>query len=133
MKTKEITIAGKQVSLAYCYATEIGFTDIADTGIENIDTANPKHILALIMSAILAYYEGKKQDCPIESNALMYESDPSEITAAFISVLELRNQWYKLSATDTEASASESASTASDSAPVSDASPSESEEQEKNA
>jgi len=130
MKTKEITIAGKQVSLAYCYATEIGFTDIADTGIENIDTANPKHILALIMSAILAYYEGKKQDCPIKSNALMYESDPSEITAAFITVLELRNQWYKLPATETtvsEASASESTD------PVSDASPSESEEQEKNA
>ena len=96
MKTKTITIAGKQVNLAYCYDTEIGFCDISETGIENIDITNPKHVIALIMAAILAYYEGKKEECPIKDSEIMYDADPSEITDAFVAVMELRLAWYKL-------------------------------------
>ena len=96
MKTKTITIAGKLVNLAYCYATEIGFCDITETSIANIDTTNPKHVIALIMAAFLAYYEGKKEECPIKASEIMYNADPSEITDAFIAVMELRLAWYKL-------------------------------------
>lgn len=98
MKTKEVTLCGKQVNLAYCYATEIGFNDIAEASIENIDTSNPKHILSLIMAAMLAYYEGKQEECTITNNELMFEAEPQEITAAFVAVLELRMAWYKLPA-----------------------------------
>jgi len=96
MKTKEITIAGKQVNLSYCYATEIGFTDIAETSLDKIDTSNPKHIIALIMASILAYYQSKGEESPIKDNELMFNAEPEEITTAFVSVLELRMDWYKL-------------------------------------
>ena len=129
MKTKDITICGKPVTLAYCYATEIGFCDIAETGIENIDTTNPKHVIALIMAAILAYYECKKEECPIKDSYIMYDADPSEITNAFVAIMELRLAWYKLPAVEqkNDADVPEASPAA-----VSEASPSDNEDSEKN-
>ena len=72
---EEITLAGKPVTLGYCYATEIAYKDMADEDIAAIiqDTiaavnAKParmpdtKRSIYLVMAAIVAYYESMKEE-----------------------------------------------------------------------
>ena len=40
MKTKEIKIAGKDVTLAYCFGTEIGYKMLTDEEIQNLENLN---------------------------------------------------------------------------------------------
>jgi hypothetical protein len=55
MTTKTIKIANKEVTLAYCYATEIAFQRYTGTGLENFDATNSEHVVYLVLSAVLAY------------------------------------------------------------------------------
>ena len=70
MITKEITICGKQVTLAYCYATEISYKilsdeDIIDFGQEVIEKIQHEQMpdirktIFLILASMNAYYESK--------------------------------------------------------------------------
>jgi hypothetical protein len=106
MKAKEVTIAGKTVALAYCYATEIAFSDYTGQDINqfiaslmpdddgNIPTTDPKKVLYAILSAALTYAENMEQECPIKDTDLMYSAKPGELIEAFTAVIELRNEWY---------------------------------------
>lgn len=119
MKKKKVKIAGKQVWLAYCYATELAFYDMTDTDINDFfkeffspnkeeDEEEKKkkesHKLKLILYAIFAaafsYSESVEKDCEIDHKTLMFHAKPAEITDAFACVIELRNEWYKLPSDD---------------------------------
>ena len=107
MITKEITIGGKSVTLAYCYATEISYKLLSDEDINifmtevyecmNDDIQRMPDIrktIFLILAAISAYYESKGEELPIDDKTLMYECKPEELGTALGVVLGLRGQFY---------------------------------------
>ena len=78
MITKEITIAGKPVTLGYCYATEIAYKDLSGEDITTIlqetlaaVNAEPprmpdtKRSIYLVLAAVMAYYQSNDDDAPI--------------------------------------------------------------------
>ena len=118
MKTKEITICGKQVTLAYCYATEIIYKDI--TGEDLIDYVknaiasiskekdpDAKQTLSAILSLAMAYdqwkvEDGKEAQQQLTLKELMNEAQPAEIGMAMLAVIDLRGQFYHVSKSDEE-------------------------------
>lgn len=109
MKTKEITIAGKTVTLAYCFGTEIGYKMLTDEDIhpfitEAIVAINEKparmpdlrKTIFLIIACATAYYESKGQESPLEDKDLMYNAEPTEIGLALGTVLNLYAEFYHL-------------------------------------
>lgn len=98
MKTKEITICGKQVMLAYCFATELSFKNFTGENIEDLKVTNPEHVIYLILSAIASYYQSKEYEdekkAPIVDSDLMYNATPKELVSAANDVMELRAEWY---------------------------------------
>lgn len=118
MKTKEITICGKQVTLAYCYATEIIYKDI--TGEDLIDYVkhaiasiskekdpDAKQTLSAILSLSMAFDQWKEEDGKeaqqqLTLKELMNEAQPAEIGMAMLAVIDLRGQFYHVSKSDEE-------------------------------
>lgn len=98
MTTKTINIAGKEVTLAYCYATEIGFRKYTGESIDNFDANNPEHVLYLIISSIVAWSQSKGVEPVIKDEELMYEAKPSELVAALTEIFKLRAEWYEIPA-----------------------------------
>lgn len=96
MKKKEITLCGKPVTLAYCFATEIAFQKYTGVGLDKFDAMNPEHVIYLILAAMLPYYEAEKQEAPIKDTDLMYQATPAELTTALTEVFTLRNEWYEV-------------------------------------
>lgn len=104
MKKKKVKIAGKQVWLAYCYATEIIFNDLTGEDISEFfkevftskEKTNPKKLLYAILACAIAYAQGTQTEDALDDKALMYEAKPSELIEAFKVVVELHNDWYKL-------------------------------------
>lgn len=105
MITKEITICGKQVTLAYCYATEISYKilsdeDIIDFGQEIVEKIQHEQMpdirktIYLILAAMNAYYESKGEKAPVSDKELMYECTPQEIGQALGVIIGLRSQFY---------------------------------------
>jgi len=107
MITKEITIGGKPVTLAYCYATEISYKLLSDEDInafmQEVNkclTAEPQRMpdirktIFLILAAVSAYYESRGEELPIDDKELMYECKPDELGTALGVVLGLRGQFY---------------------------------------
>lgn len=96
MKTKEITICGKQVMLAYCFATELAFKNFTGLEIEEFDPTNRDHIIYMILSAIAAYYQKREEDAPIKDTDLMYNASSKEIIKTLNEVFKLKADWYEL-------------------------------------
>ena len=105
MITKEITICGKQVTLAYCYATEIsykilsnediiGFSQEIVDKIQHDQMPDIKKTIFLILASMQSYYESKGEQCPITDKELMYECPPLEIGKALGTVIALRSEFY---------------------------------------
>lgn len=107
MSKKEITLCGKQVTLAYCYATEIVFKelsnqDIADFMIE----AGPqiqakkmpdaKKVVFLIIAALMSHYQSIGEETPIEDKDIMYRAKFKEIGNALGVVIGLRAEFYHI-------------------------------------
>ena len=103
--TKEITICGKQVTLAYNYATEISYKilsdeDIIDFGQEIVEKIQQDQMpdirktIFLIVASMQSYYESKGEQCPITDKELMYECTPQEIGVALGTIIGLRSQFY---------------------------------------
>ncbi len=104
MITKEVTICGKQVTLAYCYATEIAFKnlcnedmfDYAKHAIESIQAERDPDIektIYAIIASMMAYYEDKDK-APIKDTDLMKEAKPVEIGTAMLAILSMRAEFY---------------------------------------
>lgn len=107
MKKKEITLAGKQVTVAYCYATEIAYKDLSGQDLADFmgevgeaiaanKMPDVKKSIFLLVAAIMSYYETKKEDAPIRDAQIMTEATPLEMGAAIGSVLNLRSEFYAL-------------------------------------
>lgn len=96
MEKRDITICGKTVTVAYCFATEIGFRNYTSTPIEGFDGNNPEHIAYLILAAITANYQCEGTDAPVTDKELLYDSKPEEIIDALTAIFDLRAMWYKM-------------------------------------
>lgn len=111
MKQNEVTIAGKQVHLGYCYATEIAYKDYTGEDIREFmqeaflaindqpqRMPDTKKTTYLILSAIVAYYESVQKQAPVKDSDLLYNATPQEIGTALGVVITLWSQFYALPA-----------------------------------
>lgn len=107
MSKKEITLCGKKVTLAYCYATEIAFKDLSDQDITDFmieavpqiqDQKMPsaKNVTHLIVASMMSYYESKDEKMPIEVKDIMYQATASEIGNALGVIIGLRAEFYHI-------------------------------------
>ena len=104
---EEITIAGKPVTLGYCYATEIAYKDLSGEDIaaiiqETIACVNAqparmpdaKRSIYLVLSAVMAYYQSQDEDAPIKDTDLMIETTPIELGKAIGTIINLWAKFY---------------------------------------
>lgn len=109
MLTDTTTIAGKEVTLAYCYATEIAYKELTDTDIADfiptIEQAfktnrlpDIKATTSLIMSAHMAYMQAQGKDTAddITFNDFVCDATPTEIATALGKVLVLYAKFYHI-------------------------------------
>lgn len=108
MIQKEITLLGKQVTLAYCFGTEISYKLLADqectefvrevlAGLaqETPKMPDTRKSIYLIMSAMTAYYESQSQQNPIEDKELIFHASPKEIGTAIGTIASMYIEFYK--------------------------------------
>ena len=98
MTTRKITIAGKEVTLAYCYATEIAFRKYTGVAIDQFDAQNPEHVLYIIISAIIAWSQSRGEEPAIKDDELMYNAKPQELIDTLTEIFKLRAEWYEVPA-----------------------------------
>ena len=98
MKTKEITLCGQKVMVAYCFATEGKFYRKVGTNIESADFSDPDQTKAAILAGVETYYKGQEpeQDSPINGKDIEYKSKPNELVEALKAVLTTRAEWYEI-------------------------------------
>lgn len=107
MLTKEITLCGKVVTLAYCYATEIAYKDISDENIADYikeavaciqkeTDPDVKHTIFAILACMLAYYQSRDEDSPLTDTDLMNDAKPAELGTAIFTIIGLRMDFYKV-------------------------------------
>lgn len=105
MKEATIKIAGKEVKVAYCYATEILFSDytgqefsefIKEAVVDKNTQSSSKKVLYAILSAIIAYSQSKNEDAAVIDNDIMFNAQPQEIIDAFTTIISLYNDWYQI-------------------------------------
>lgn len=109
MITEKITIAGKPVTLGYCYATEIAYKDMSGEDITAIlqETAacvnaqparmpDVKRSIYLVLAAATAYYESKEKASPIEATDLMNDTTPIELGTALGTIITLWAKFYNI-------------------------------------
>lgn len=109
MITEKITLAGKSVTLGYCYATEIAYKDLSGEDITAIlqETAtavnaqpprmpDAKRSIHLVLAAIIAYYESIKKEAPIKDSELMNETSPVELGNALGTIINLWAKFYNI-------------------------------------
>lgn len=96
MKTKEITLCGKQVTVAYCYATEIAFRNFTGLNIDEFDHKNPEHYVYLFLASIQAYNLAMDTKSEIQDSDIMYSAKPEEIICGIKSIFELKADWYNI-------------------------------------
>lgn len=108
MKIRQITIAGKEVNIAYCYGTEIAFKNFS--GIDFVEfvkqsegVASPQLVLYAILAAVTAYDQGTdSKQTQLTDKDIMFKADPKELLGALTAVMELRNEWYQIPAGEPE-------------------------------
>ena len=109
MIREEITLAGKPVTLGYCYATEIAYKELSGEDITDIiqETAacvnaqpprmpDAKRSIYLVLAAVMAYYESKGEDAPIKDTDLMNDTTPLELGTALGTIINLRAKFYNI-------------------------------------
>lgn len=96
MKKDIIIIGGKEVGVAWCEATEIAFYKYTSKGVSEFDANNPEHVLYLILSAVLAYYQHRREEAPIKSDDLLYDTTAAERGKAMEVISNLITEWYKI-------------------------------------
>ena len=105
MLQKEITLCGRQVTLAYCYATEIAYKDLSDENIADYikeavaciqQETDPdvKHTIYAILACMLAYYQSRGEEAPLTDTDLMNDAKPAELGTAIFTIIGLRMDFY---------------------------------------
>ena len=120
MKTKTINICGKDVTLAYCYATEISYKMLSDEDINDFVqeviaalNADPQRMpdikksVLFIIAAAMAYAESRGDKCPVADKDLMYHATPDELGTALGTVIALRMEFYHVPTDEAEAARKE--------------------------
>lgn len=124
MVQQTIQLCGKDITLGYCFATEINYTNLTDgdnapryiaeaanklDAIQKGSTEVPdvKKAIYLILSAALAYYTSKDEEMPLVDKELMFDGNPTEIWTALGTVILLYGQFYHLITAEAEAAAKE--------------------------
>lgn len=125
MVQQTITICGKEVTLGYCFATEINYTNLTkgDSVPRYISEAAAKmdaiskgkgtevpdveKAIYLILAAELAYYGSKGEEIPLVDSDLMYADNPTDIYTALGTIILLYGQFYKLIPSEAEQAAKE--------------------------
>ena len=108
MVQQSITLCGKDVHLAYCYATEISFKLLAEEDIHAFMqqagqlatqgiVPDVRKSFYLILAAASAYYEAKGEEMPITDKDLMNDCDPQDFGSALKAVVEMYAEFYKVS------------------------------------
>lgn len=104
---KTVRINGKDVVMRYCAATETGYEQISGKssdifsphrmgdGIEPSKAALEDY-LKLAISAIVAAYSRKGEEAPVTGDYIIYDATPKEINDLIMTVVALRNEWYKV-------------------------------------
>jgi hypothetical protein len=106
MITKEITLCSRQVTLAYCYATEIAYKDLADEdmldyakhALESIQAQRDpdiKRTILAIIASMMAYYEDADK-APVKDSDIMKEATPVELGTALGTIITLWAQFYNI-------------------------------------
>ena len=109
MKKSEITIAGKAVTLCYCYATEIAFKTLAERDINDFwleavpqlreqRMPDVRQTIYLLLASITAYYNSLEEQAPVTDKDLMNEATPTELGTALGTVMRLRGEFYAVPA-----------------------------------
>ena len=106
---EEVTLAGKPVTLGYCYATEIAYKDLLGEDIPSIiqetiaavnaqpaQMPDAKRSIYLVLAAIIAYYESKGEDAPIKDTDLMNDTTPIELGKALGTIINLWAKFYNI-------------------------------------
>ena len=106
---EETTLAGKPVTLGYCYATEIAYKDLSGEDIaaiinETIHAINAqparvpdtKRSIYLVLAAVMAYYHSKDEDAPIKDTDLMNDTTPLELGIALGTFINLWAKFYNI-------------------------------------
>ena len=104
MVTKEITLCGKQVTLAYCYATEIGYKILEGEEVSEFfkhvaqsfkDAKDPdtQKTLHAIQAFMVAFYE-KPKYLPLTDRDMLRDLMPSEFAEAIMTMGQLREEFY---------------------------------------
>ena len=120
MKTKTINICGNDVTLAYCYGTEISYKILANEDINDFVqevvaalNAEPQRMpdikksVLLIIAAAMAFSESKGEKSPIADEDLMYRATPDELGTALGTVIALRMEFYHVPTDEAEAAKKE--------------------------
>ena len=113
MITKEITIVGKQATLAYCFATEVGYKYLSDQDITDFfyeaaaavksnRMPDTHKTLLLICASITSFYESKGEKAPVTDKDIMYCASPEELADALRAITDLRAQFYRVPAGEPE-------------------------------
>jgi len=106
---EEITLAGKPVTLGYCYATEIAYKDLSGEDVTailqeavNSINAQPPHMpdakrsIYLVLAAVTAYYQSKDEDAPIKDTDMMNDTTPLELGTALGTIINLWAKFYNI-------------------------------------
>lgn len=107
MKKETIKFIGKDITLAYCYATEIAYKDMADedisvfiqeifTSTQKGEMPDVKKSVFLILASMTAYYESVKEKAPIKDIDIMSEATPVEFGTALATVINLWKAFYNV-------------------------------------
>ena len=106
MITKKIEILGKEVTLAYCYATEIAYKDLsgeelplfiasAVNNLANNRMPDIKQALFAIIASMMPVYQTADEE-PIKDTDLMNDADPREIGTAIGTLINLYAEFYHI-------------------------------------
>ena len=109
MITREVTLCGKQVTLAYCYATEIAYKDLTNEDIikyiryaieciQSKEDPDIKQSVFAIVACMIAYSQSKnEEETPVTDKELMLHMSPLELGKAVLAIISMRLEFYKVS------------------------------------
>ena len=108
MITREVTLCGKQVTLAYCYATEIAYKDLTNEDIikyiryaieciQSKEDPDIKQSVFAIVACMIAYAQSKdEEETPVTDQELMLQMSPLELGKAILAIISMRLEFYKV-------------------------------------
>ena len=113
MTEKKINICGQEVKICYCAATENAFENITGKSIsvfvptfgkdENGNTIITEPAKAMTgdwmflgIGGIIAAYSKNNQEPPIDTNKVLFDATPEDVSNLITAIIELRGQWYKV-------------------------------------